>query len=66
MLGLHEEHCGEILLKFPGGGLEFGESLTDCLHREFKEELSIEIEILDHFTLKTVLLLLILMIINNF
>ncbi len=31
--------------KFPGGGLEFGEGLTDGLKREFLEELSLEIEV---------------------
>lgn len=31
--------------KFPGGGLEFGEGLTDCLKREFLEELQLPIVI---------------------
>ncbi|MES2799002.1 MAG: NUDIX hydrolase [Bacteroidota bacterium] len=31
--------------KFPGGGLEFGESLTSCLQRELHEELGLEFEI---------------------
>ena len=35
--------------KFPGGGLEFGEGIHDCLVREWKEELAIDIEILAHF-----------------
>ena len=38
-----------MITKFPGGGLEFGEGLVDCLVREFKEELGIEIEVLSHF-----------------
>lgn len=29
--------------KFPGGGLEWGEGIIDCLRREFKEELNIDI-----------------------
>lgn len=29
---------GEYCTKLPGGGLEFGEGLVDCLKREFKEE----------------------------
>lgn len=29
----------------PGGGLEFGESLTDALKREFREELNIHITV---------------------
>ncbi len=35
-------------VKFPGGGLEFGEGLKDALNREFKEELNLEIEIISH------------------
>jgi len=31
----------------PGGGVEFGESLGDCLVREFKEETGLEIEVGD-------------------
>jgi len=48
VLTLFEEYAGQPLLKFPGGGLEFGEGLTDCLHREFDEELNVKIEILEH------------------
>ena len=33
---------GHSFTKFPGGGLEFGEGLVDCLKRELSEELSIE------------------------
>jgi 8-oxo-dGTP pyrophosphatase MutT (NUDIX family) len=33
------------ILKFPGGGLEWGESLPECLQREFKEEFGIEIQV---------------------
>ena len=36
---------GNAMTKFPGGGLEFGESIKECLIREFDEELSIEIEL---------------------
>ena len=31
--------------KFPGGGLEFGEGLTDGLQRELREELGLDAEI---------------------
>ena len=48
VLALYEEYAGEPLMKFPGGGLEFGEGLTDCLHREFDEELNVSIEIIEH------------------
>lgn len=34
--------------KFPGGGLEFGEGTRDCLKREFKEEMDLEVAIDDH------------------
>jgi ADP-ribose pyrophosphatase YjhB (NUDIX family) len=37
------------ITKLPGGGLEFGEGTRDCLVREFKEELDLEVEIKDHF-----------------
>ena len=32
------------MTKFPGGGLEKGEGIHDCLVREFDEELKLEIE----------------------
>ena len=37
------------MLKFPGGGHEFGEGLKETLIREFKEELSLEVEVGDLF-----------------
>lgn len=49
VLALQEEYAGQQLLKFPGGGLEFGEGILDCLHREFEEELNLKIENLRHF-----------------
>jgi 8-oxo-dGTP diphosphatase len=36
------------ITKFPGGGLELGEGTLDCIKREFKEELNIDIEIVKH------------------
>jgi 8-oxo-dGTP diphosphatase len=44
-----EFYKGLYMTKFPGGGHEIGESLIDCLHREFKEELDININIIKHF-----------------
>jgi len=40
---------GEIVLKFPGGGVEHGEGIIDALQREAKEELSQELEEITHF-----------------
>jgi 8-oxo-dGTP diphosphatase len=34
--------------KFPGGGLELGEGTLDCIIRECKEELNMNIEVIDH------------------
>lgn len=39
---------GKYYTKFPGGGLEFGEGTRDCLKREFKEEMNLEVKIGDH------------------
>lgn len=33
---------GQRITKFPGGGLEFGEGLKDCLIREIREEIGVE------------------------
>jgi 8-oxo-dGTP diphosphatase len=44
-----EFYKGIYMTKFPGGGHEIGESLTDCLHREFKEELDLIINIKEHY-----------------
>ena len=47
---LVEENVRERrILKFPGGGLEFGEGTIDCLQREFREELGMEIRDIKHF-----------------
>ena len=39
---------GKYYTKFPGGGLEKGEGTRDCLKREFKEEMDLNIEVLEH------------------
>lgn len=39
---------GAYYTKFPGGGLELGEGTRDCLKREFKEEMDLEVKIGDH------------------
>ena len=54
--GIHINERNEILVsdetyqnksftKFPGGGLEWGESTIDCLKREFKEEFQLKIQV---------------------
>jgi 8-oxo-dGTP diphosphatase len=44
-----EFRLGIFMTKFPGGGLIYGEGLKECLKREFKEELNIDIEIISHY-----------------
>jgi len=44
-----EQVRGNDILKFPGGGLEFGEGIVDCLKREWIEELNCDIQVLGHF-----------------
>jgi len=44
-----EQEYGMQFTKFPGGGLELGEGLTEGLKREFIEECNVEIVILGHF-----------------
>lgn len=45
-----DERIGDFkFTKFPGGGLEYGEGTKDCLKREWKEELNLDIEVCDHF-----------------
>jgi len=40
---------GRKVIKFPGGGLDYGEGIADCLKREWNEELGIQIDVLGHF-----------------
>ena len=49
ILTVEEPVWGEQVLKFPGGGLEFGEGLLDCLKREFREELNCQLTDIRHF-----------------
>lgn len=46
-----ENRFGRKFTKFPGGGLEQGEGLKDCVKREFMEELQLEVEVEDLFYL---------------
>lgn len=40
---------GMQITKLPGGGLEFGEGMIDCLKREFMEETNMQVEVTEHF-----------------
>jgi ADP-ribose pyrophosphatase YjhB (NUDIX family) len=44
-----EQEYGHRFIKFPGGGLEYGEGLLEGLKREFIEECHTEVEIVSHF-----------------
>ncbi|MCD8739544.1 NUDIX domain-containing protein [Mucilaginibacter roseus] len=44
-----EREYGMEFIKFPGGGLEYGEGLIDGLKREFMEECAMEIDVISHF-----------------
>ncbi len=47
---LCEEKIGaRTYIKFPGGGLEFGEGILDCLKREWREETGMTLERLSHY-----------------
>jgi 8-oxo-dGTP diphosphatase len=39
---------GLAYTKFCGGGMEFGEGTIDCLKREFKEEMNLQIDVGEH------------------
>ncbi len=49
VLVTHENRGGLLMTKFPGGGLEFGEGLKECVEREFSEELAISAKATDLF-----------------
>lgn len=43
-----EKIRGNLFTKFPGGGLEFGEGTRDCVVREFKEEMNLQVQAKEH------------------
>jgi 8-oxo-dGTP diphosphatase len=49
VLVLHEPFQGQLICKFPGGGLEFGEGTKDCIKRELKEELNLKVDVEAHY-----------------
>ncbi|WP_295772988.1 NUDIX hydrolase [uncultured Mucilaginibacter sp.] len=44
-----EQVQGYRFTKFPGGGVEFGEGLSQALKREFMEECNTEVDVMSHF-----------------
>lgn len=44
-----EQYRDRTVIKLPGGGLDLGEGTIESLKREWKEELNLDIEVLDHF-----------------
>lgn len=40
---------GQRITKFPGGGLEYGEGLKECIVREIREEIGVEAFDVEHF-----------------
>ena len=40
---------GKEIIKFPGGGVEFGEGIVDALKREAKEEMNSRLKNIKHF-----------------
>jgi ADP-ribose pyrophosphatase YjhB (NUDIX family) len=44
-----EQIKGTKIIKFPGGGLEWGEGMIDGLKREWQEEMGVDIEVRSHF-----------------
>jgi 8-oxo-dGTP pyrophosphatase MutT (NUDIX family) len=45
----HERYGDMLMTKFPGGGLERGEGIRDCLKRELSEELGIKEAQYEHY-----------------
>ena len=45
----HELINGENIIKFPGGGVEYGEGTIEALQREAKEEMNLNLKDVKHF-----------------
>lgn len=44
LLLCREKIAGRYYIKFPGGGLEYGEGVEDCVIREFMEETGLQVK----------------------
>lgn len=42
---IHSPVTNNLIWTPPGGGLQFGEPITDCLKREFKEETNLSVKV---------------------
>lgn len=51
LLGLRQGEFGKNTWGLPGGHLEFGESVTDCIVREVKEETNLDVDVVDLYNL---------------
>lgn len=49
LLLVDEQYRNRDITKFPGGGLLPGEGTIECLQREIKEELNMQVEVKSHF-----------------
>lgn len=49
LLVVDEHYKNREITKLPGGGMNPGEGTIDCLQREIKEELHMEVEVKEHF-----------------
>jgi ADP-ribose pyrophosphatase YjhB (NUDIX family) len=49
VLLVEEKIKANTYVKFPGGGLEFGEGILDCLYREIKEETALDVLAHQHY-----------------
>lgn len=48
LLSAEQVHHHRII-KFPGGGLRFGEGLLECLRREWREETGLDLQVIRHY-----------------
>lgn len=49
LLIVDEKYKHRDITKFPGGGMNPGEGAIDCLQREIKEELHMDVDVTEHY-----------------